>query len=394
MQGLVGLKLKVILYFIISGIIHVSTNSAAEVTMTASGASRLEYNDNIMFSRTNPDDDMILLIRPGLDLGYKTEQLELSSEISADILRYKKHSNLNGEYVSLDMEGRLNPVERLQLNAGISGIKDTTLDSELQETGILITRDNRMTLNADGGVSYNINEQSDVGIAYSFAKIDYDSENNTGYKGDSISLTYNRRMMNMKDVFTLQPYCSRNDSGMYNVENLGLYGGWARQINETWSLSAALGVRRTKTSYLLGNLFLWEEKKWGGLADISLKKSCETWGVDVGLNRDLSYSTYGDPIETDRLNLELRKDISEALSGIISVSLSKSESDSNLSRSLRRDSWYLSINPSLRYKIAKRIRLDLSYSYSYDNNRLLKASRGVDRDIFRIALNYGFLKQL
>lgn len=384
-----GFRLSGILFLYLLCFMPVCASGAGETRLETSITARMEYNDNILFSRSNIIDDMTMQIRPGLDFGYGTEILGLESGISAEVLRYREHTELDNEYLSADINAGYYPVEKIRMDAGVSVVNDTTLDTELEETGVLITREDRETLDAFGGINYYAGERSALSMEYSFKRVEYDSEENTGYEGDTVSLTYFRRMRNIRDAVTLKPYYSRNDSDNYRVESAGIYAGWSREIDETWSVNAFLGARHTETSYLLWGIFLLEEEKTGWMGDLFLKKKGETWGMETGLTRDLGYSIYGDPIETNRFQLTFTKSFTERLSGGFYGSFSKTRSASSLSETLRRDSWHTSLKPSLRMRFAKELYLGTSYTYSYSHDRLVESQQGVDRNIFRISLIYG-----
>lgn len=125
--------------------------------------------------------------------------------------------------------------------------------------------------------------------------------------------------------------------------------------------------------------------------DIKISRISETWSMDMGLSRDLTFSSTGDPIENDRFIVNIRRKFSERLDARFSGSYSTAKSDSLFSR---KESLNFKAQPSLHYKMTKDLALDLGYIYSYNENRLLERDRGVDRNIFSISLDYQYKEVL
>lgn len=234
--------------------------------------------------------------------------------------------------------------------------------------------------NLEFGFSYMLSERTRIGMNGSYGRTDYESDSNVDYIDSSISVTFIRALGNGKNSLFVQPYYSGNRSFFSRVKNLGLYAGWSGSFSETWSFTAYIGARRTKTGY-----FILEEKGWGWLADLSLEKKGVTWSAGAGLNRDLKFSSYGDPVESDKLNLSFRKNLSERLRYVFSGSITRTESTGMI---YARDTTYYSINNSMYYMIMKDLYLGCTWVKSTNRNELLFAEKSADRNIFLISLSY------
>ncbi len=106
--------------------------------------------------------------------------------------------------------------------------------------------------------------------------------------------------------------------------------GWNHLFTELFSFTAFLGGRYSEFDYKLaqsqffvdpstGLIYVTYEEvdqsdsDWGWVADVSCRYAGETMTVQGGYLRDLTYSSYGEPLEKQRLYLTLNRSITERL---------------------------------------------------------------------------------
>jgi hypothetical protein len=275
----------------------------------------------------------------------------------------------------------------------LSYLKDTTLDSELEETGLVNRREDRERYSGGGGLSYQLSERSDVGMEYTHTKTDYDGPGQVDYDMDAVVLSYNRAFNNQRDLFTVQPYYTYRDSDISRADNYGLSFGWAHGFSETLNLTAFLGVRYTRTEQVIPAFwwFLEDEKvketNWGGVADVQLTKQGETLSGTIGYSRDLYFDDQGQPIETDRIRLTADRRITRRLRVGFSGSLYFTESEGEFQLE---DSRHFELSPSLNYRLTERHLLRLAYSYAHHYDKTASDDETYDRHRVWIALDFRF----
>ena len=357
---------------------------AQDITLVPSLDIRGEYDDNVLFERTNEIDDYLAMIGPALSLDYASELLNLESIIGVDFLRYADQTDLNTENERYELNGGYRFKERWTLNGNFSYIKDTTLESELQETGLVNVREDRHRYNAGGGLSYQVSELSDMNINYIHTKTDFDFVGNVDYDYDAITLSHNRRLENERDIITLQPSYSTRESEVSDVDNYGLSFGWSHSFSETSQLRAFLGARYTEVRF-------GDERQdyedWGGTADISFRKTGEISSTLLGYRRDLTTSASGEAIEVDRIYCNLRRDVIGRLGIGFRGNLSFTRSEGNFDGE---DTRYFEVIPSLDYQITENHTLELAYVYSRAEDRNLTEDRERERNRVWIALDFRF----
>ena len=381
------------------------TAVAGEVTLIPSLKLTGEYNDNINFTRKNKIGDYLGVIGPAIDFGYDTELLKLKSRVAVNVLRYAEETELNTEHQWYELDGTYKVLEKLQLKANLSYIKDDTIESETEATGLVTVRSERERYNGGCGFTYYVTELSDIGLGYNHIKTEYDWPGHVDYDYDSVVLSYNRRLKNLLDVFTIQPYYTHYDSKVSIVDNYGLSLGWLHVLSETLTLTAFLGARYTETEYFLVESELIfdptlsppyrityrEVKKrnrdWGGVADIYLRKTGETFAMTIGYNHDLSYSSSGEPIEVYKIYCNAHKNIVTRFRVGFSANAYMTESEGRFSKE---DSRHFNVTPAINYNIAEDYWLQIAYAYSYHYDKTLSDDKDYDRNRVWITLNFRF----
>jgi len=365
---------------------------AADVTIIPSLKLKGEYNDNIYFERTNYVDDYIGHINPALEFGYVSELLDLKANADVDFLYYKDETDLDTETQLYELEGAYQIFERWEILGGGSYRKDTTRDSYLEETGRVIEREDVRNYSASGGLSYEINERSDIDINYNYLKTDFELDSSTDNERHTVALSYNNLLKNNLDIITFQPsysyrdaYRSRGnlDLDVSEADTYTLAFIWTHPFSETLNLESEIGGRYTEQSY---NDERKDQDNWGVVADINLIKTAERYSVLIGYSRDLTTDIEGDEIEVDRISCTLNRGMTERLSFRILGALYFSRLDTQSNNRRDEDRRYYKITPSLYYQITENHNLELIYSYSNENN---DNEPGI-RDRHRVWLNLTF----
>ncbi len=405
MKGLGWWVCKALLFFLFFGI---NLCVASEMTLVPSLKLRGEYNDNILFSRLAEWDDYIGTVSPQMVFKYRTELANLESGVGLDYMQYADHDELNTTNQRYYLRGTYQTLERLRFRGDVSYIKDTTLDSELRETGLVGIRSNRARFNISGGVTYQLSELYEIGFDYQYTDTRYDWYGNVDYVYHMASMSLNHMLSNQRDVITLQPYYSYMDSEASTVDNYGFSIGWLHDFSEIMHLTFFFGVRYTDTDYylvqptvifdpsvyppfrLVYQKVSEKDDSWGGVADISLRRDGETFHWKIGYDQDLAYSSYGEPIDRKKGYFNLYKDFSRRLGGRISASYYRVKSDGDVTRE---DRDYFDIRPALIFKITENHTLECVYNYSHEHNRNVSSNKNYDRNRVWISLNFNFPKK-
>lgn len=355
----------------------------AEVTLNPSLNFRGEYNDNIDFSRSNRLDDYVGIISPGLTFGYATERGNVEAKAIVDVIRYYDYTERNYERQNYGLGVSYLLFERLSFKANGSYIKDITLDTQLEETGIVVKRSDRERYNAGGGFSYQMSELSAIGINYSYTEIDYKLPIYVDSRRHGGSLSYSYTFNNNLDVFRIGPYYRNIDSDDQKTDIYGFGLGIDHKFTETFSADVNASARYSETEQTAGK----SDSNWGWSAAITLNKSWQTASAHLGYSRYLNPTTEGDIIEVDRFFLTLNKMLTKrfrlSLGG--SIYFTKSQEEPRTT-----DTRYYSVTPSLEYMITENLSLALAYNYSNQYDETLINDKDVDRNRVWLSLNFNY----
>ncbi len=154
---------------------------------------RAGYNDNI---RLSTDDE---LSSPEIDLGvgslfsYATPTSGISGDLDLEARRYTDESDLNDEIGRLRFAS-FRKMERSRLGFNVDLVKDTTLDSQLEETGVVFQRVNRWRYSLNPTWAYSLSERTSMELGYTYTDVNYDNNNNSNFSdyttnGGQVSLS-------------------------------------------------------------------------------------------------------------------------------------------------------------------------------------------------------------
>jgi len=361
---------------------------AQDLAIVPSIGVRGEYDDNVAFSRIAELSDYSLSVSPGLRINYSTELLDLETIIDADIQRFRDLKVYDTERYFGAVNAGYQLAEKWKVTGHFSYIRDTTLDSQLEETGLVSVRSNRDRYNGNAGVAYQIDEISDVGLSYAYAKTEFEFPGDVDYDSDTITLSYNRRISERLGVFTVQPFWDGLNSEVSKIDNFGLSFGWSPPITETWQLIVFLGTRYTTVDF---KEFDFSTSSWSGVGDISFRRTTEASSLSVGYRQDLHYDTRGDPIQVYRLYGSYdRRLIARLRIGLYGTFyLTQSEVEPNV-----RDARFFEVRPYLRYQITEDHSLDLSYSYQWEDDRAVLEDSVRDRNRIWLSLDFRWPRKL
>jgi hypothetical protein len=379
---------------------------AAEVTLVPTLVVRAEYDDNVLFSRIAPISDFAAVATPGVSADYRTDRGYANVRLEADFLRYAQEESLDRSNQRFSLGAGYAVTELLQATGRVSYINDTSLETQLQETGIVTLRQEVERYSVGAGLSYRMSPRADAGVDLSYQDVNYDGPS-LDYEDYRVSFQYNYLLGNGTSVFTVQPYYERYTSAASDVSNYGLSFGLAHALTETWSLKAFLGARYTETEYR----FVQQEvvfdpsllpffpfrtvlqevnvtdSNWAGVADVSLTKRGEAYELSFGYIHDLSYSSSGDPLELHRLYGTYSRSITTRFGFTLAASVYESKSDGRFSQT---DSKYFDGAFTLNYKLTEDYFLQGGYRYQVSWDDTLEQNQRVDRHLFFLSLGMAF----
>ncbi len=373
---------------------------AFDFTLNPSLRFRAEYDDNIDFDNRDAKSDWIGILIPACEFAWQGPRFDLKSSAEVEIRRYDDYSSHDDEYQRYRLQNSYQLTERLRLRGGAGFTRDSTLDSELEETGVVdrFYRRDRYTLT--GGFDYQLTERLESGFDYTYGNTDYDTPTDNDYDTNALTGRFTYSLAGHRDQVLLEPGYYHYSSDRSTVDNYSLSLGWVHLFSETLTLNCYLGVRYTDTEYEWyqpqfyfdpgsGQLF-WRfikhdesESDIGGVSNISLRVRTETGGYEISYSRELSYTSDGSPIDTNRFSLTISRHLSQRLYCGFDTNLYVSKSADNFSKdrrfSIYEDTTYYVLHPHLSWRIIPDWQLRFDYSYARNRDKTLANHRSYDR---------------
>jgi hypothetical protein len=305
------------------------------------------YDDNITFSPNDEVDDYFTSIHPSIALGYRSEVSRFDGLADVNIKNYAQEKDLN----TVNFLGRLNGntriSERFSINGNLRYIKDTLLDSELEETGIVNTIEDRQRFDAAAGMQFDATTLSSVGLRYNYSRFEYEEDLRVDRDIHSVSAFYRRNFNDGRDSLELRPSYSFRDSDEADANSYLLQIGWKHRSTELGTLEVLAGGRYT------------EEKKPGQdqfdnsgfAAEIYYDKEWQVSALHLGFERDLRYDANDQLREVDHFSVVYEHKLTERLEfsllgNLYFTRLELENGDDN--------SQYFNILPRLAYKFTER----------------------------------------
>ncbi len=365
-----------------------------------------EYDDNIFFSYYYPDDDFLTIISPSFNGDYKSERFIWHSFVQLDFYRYLDNTNLNTTNQRYEAKSEYFITERWRFSVYGYFIKDTTLESELEETGIVHVRSDRQRYNISSKIEYSLNELNKLNFEVSYLKTDYDWKYYVDYNTLNYSLTYQRQMKNNKDTLMFRTYYSKTDSDTSNVNNYAILFGLQHAFSEILKFKSFLGLRYTIFQYFLYyetvvfdpsfwppfRVVVYKEEKKDReityLGSVSFSKKGERSTFSAGINKDLSFSSFGEPFDRTRIYGQFSFIINPRLRFLYYMGYYLNKSKGNV---YKEDNIFYTIKPGISYKFNEHTTLRFNYSYAIYDDRVRDHKFGRNKIWFVINLKFDYL---
>jgi hypothetical protein len=221
-------------------------------------ALKQEYSDNLYFDSQSRQSDFITTVSPGLVLVNNTERLKAGLKLQLDSAYYQDHTDMDS--VDQDFSGNLGYAVSSRANLFTSGgyRRDSRVDSEFTQTGLVLSDVPRERYNYQLGGDYALSEVMGVKLAYTFNTEYYDSSQYADSQSNGISLELNRDLSEWLSStvgrIRLGATDYNNDgtqtgsNGSQTKNYTGTIGA-ERKLDEQFSYFIDLGLRYTESTF-------------------------------------------------------------------------------------------------------------------------------------------------
>jgi hypothetical protein len=318
------------------------------------------YDDNVLYDGTDTKDDYVYAIYPALKFEYNQEVTHIASEGSVIFRRYQDNNDLNDEIYNFNLDANTNLSERFLAGVFYRFVKDTTLDSELKETGRIFSRDDRMSHTVGLTPSFNLTERTSIGLEGSYRDVTYDSETFVDYTAWDVSLPVRWKLRTQLDTIYLSPGYSDDDSDTTHSKSYIFRLGWNHEVSERLNLDISIGPRYTELEQLnTGDT----DKSWSGIGNLIMGYNFETALLTIDLQRDLESTANGDQADVSRAIVSLRWDLAERYGTELNGSYYYTKTEG---KNIDENTQYVQGGVKLFYKLTEDHNLFIAYDYSQE----------------------------
>lgn len=402
----VGLR---VICFLLAGLAAPASVHAAEWAIEPAVSARTEYNDNLRLTLAPQDGVTMSALSPQLTLRKKTEISDVSVRGSVNFNRFWDAPALNTTDYLYSLDSSFTN-ERSTLGLDAAYVRDSTLASELRETGVVTTRAQRSSQRANPQWSWRFSPLSSVGVSYAFADVSYAAARSTGlidYRNQDISFWVSHKL-GERDELQIGTYYSKYATRptAYEADTLGITLSYSRAFTERTKLTGQIGVRSTESSRqaftqiyvptIFPGLFQIvlvpqriDSKDSGALLNIGLESQWnDRTSLRARLSRELNPSGRGSLVENDRVSAGVSYELSERTSfNVDAVAYRARFSEAALSAS---NSRYYTLETRLNSRLDEHWSVGAGYRYArleYQN-----AAQAADANVIFVSARYDWPK--
>jgi hypothetical protein len=335
-----------------------------------------EYSSNVLFSKTVKLNDFITNVIPHLTGAYRTERFSITGDAGIGVEKFINNDNLDTINQRYNLGASYALLERLSFSANGYFRRDTTLETELVEEGLVANRQDRKRFGGDFGFQYTYSERLSFSGGYSRSYVEFPGSNSSlvDYRGNYFYLTP-QYVLSPKIVLQMDMAYSRTkydslpgqtfDITDRVISNYRIMPSVQYSVSETLSLTGGVGYRYTQSEFKLSPSGTGSGKKTtenndGLIFVFLLDKNWEKTSVELGARREQYSGLDGTSYTNDRFSVDARHQFSERFTGSALVWYQTNTADN----SDVRDTQYFSMVPTLSYRLTRNIYLRGSVEYS------------------------------
>jgi len=346
------------------------------------------YNDNVTMRAEKEVSSPVVIFSPSARFGVETPRSGLNGDLRFDFRRFTDQSNLDDDNVRLSVSSFYG-MEQSQIGLDLGLIKDTTLDSELEQTGLVFNRLDRLQYSANPYWSWIFNVRTRLTLSYTYTDVSYSDTGNTGY----VDFTSNNGQLSLVHMPTERMTLTLT-AGQTRSQNEGnvdstfsfLQGGATYELSDTLSTSLSAGARQTKSEFdnspipiYSGSLFQGfitvpgqsENSSTGMVFRASLTKRFERGRSNISASRNVTNAASGYLTEITRFDTNNSYNLSPTFSVNLGFTIARSRTPDDSPVNSAQDRDYYEITPGFDWEFEEFWRISASYRYRkqiYDNS--------------------------
>lgn len=337
---------------------------AAEWSAEPSLAVKGEYNSNLTLSRI-PGEVWGYWVSPSVRFAGSTERLEVSGRAAGDFITYYGDQNRSLTNGFFPIVARYS-AERDTFTLDGSFIRDNTLRTELQQTGVVLGFTQRNLLSMSPSWTRMITEKFSFQLGYQYTSATYENGRSLGLfdygvNGGSLGLSY--KVTERDDVQLTGSYTKLDvtDAGLKSG-NGGFSLSVTHSLSETTTVKAFGGPRFLDQTQTIGSTSLSSNQvvwTFGG----SIRTKWEDAWISLDGGQEVNVSGLGVLLKTSRLGATVSKDLTETLTVSCAGQVFQIQALPVHGGAQIAETQLISATPAVTWKLNQWWALEASYAY-------------------------------
>ena len=369
---------------------------AAEWSVEPKISLRSGYNDNIRLTTASHDSVWETALTPSVKFAMAEENKGLSGDARASVRRFSGGSGressdiLDREDYHLGTDGWYNTM-RNSFRAGLDYTRDSTLDSELDQTGNVVDdRATRERLVLAPGWTTSLTELLNLELGYAFVNVDYSDD-----PGIQDLVDYDYHDVSAALLYQLSPRTQATFSTGYtgyrpdadfssDSDTWSLQAGLSRNFSETLQASFLVGRRDTTSDNIEGG----ETDTDSAIYSASLTKTLETGSLGASLTRSSFPDANGELLDSTRLVLHGKHRFTDTVNSSLRVEYTENETIVNrfgIEPSSETDEFFR-VTPKIEWRWSRA--WSLAGEYQYATNDEAGSREDAERNAVYVTLSY------
>lgn len=323
------------------------------------------HDDNMRLRTEGKDRVEQYLLMPGLQWIRRSETEEYSLDARYIVRRHPGDEELDSDDQALRFGAR-SEGERGAFSFDTQVLRDTSLTSELLDSGLTQLKRRRLSITGGPSWSYALSERLTGQLSAQHQDVDYDADPSEflDFRYSTVQGGLQWQLAERQQAH-LQLVGSRfevPDIGN-TTDSISLLAGWQWTFSETGTAELLVGARATEEEIDAPAGDSTTERTNGGLFQLRMQRALEDGSFTASLARELTPSSLGQLNQTDRVSLRWRYDLAPLWYFNLGLTGLRSQADN--SRFSDRDRKYYAVEPALRWRATRTMSVGLGYRYRW-----------------------------
>lgn len=295
-------------------VMAVATGAWSETKLTPSLGARTTYDDSTL---GQGEADLELSLSPGIKYERASERTRLLLQGRVDAYRYADNDDYDRENAQAGATLSHAYSEKLTVRLGGQWVRDHTVESEYDESGIIAEKVARNSFSATPGLTLRLTERDDLALDGSGTLVRYEKSGYVDYDLAGLTTTWSRALGDglwryILQVGGQQVHFDRTDGETDQVILTALTGvSW--RASEKLEFQAMGGVSQTSSEVTFDGGDGIDDTSLTFSGSLSATWTDEVWRLTLAADRSETPSTYGELITRDRLRATFGRNLTERL---------------------------------------------------------------------------------